>query len=199
VLRRNGGTGIHILSADGAQLGDAVSQGIDVSGSCCWSPDGRWIVTGGSDDAGPGLFRIPTNGGSPQRILDGDAMDPVWSPRDDLIVYAGLQVEAYTPMLAVRSDGTPVNLPPIKVTRGGERFRFLPDGSGIVYMQRVHPAEDFWLLDLDNNMQTRQLSALASVATMRTFDISADGSEIVFDRLSKDADLVLIELPPRER
>ena len=31
---------------------------------------------------------------------------------------------------------------------------------------------------------------------MRTFDITPDGKRIVFDRLSEDSDIVLIELKP---
>ena len=32
-------------------------------GTADWSPDGAWIVTGGSDAQGPGLFKIPVDGG----------------------------------------------------------------------------------------------------------------------------------------
>jgi serine/threonine protein kinase/Tol biopolymer transport system component len=198
VLRGEGRRSIHILSADGSQLSGEISEGIDVNGSCSWSPDGQWIVTGGTDDAGAGLFRLPVNGGKPQRILDAAAINPVWSPRNDLIIYAGQNVQGHLPLVAVRPDGTPVDLPPIEVMYGGQRFRFLPDGSGLVYMRRQETSQDFWLLDLDS-MHTRQLSALTNVAAMRTFDVTPDGSEIVFDRLSRDSDLVLIELPPRER
>jgi|SRR6202453_372621 serine/threonine protein kinase len=43
----------------------------DAQGSSCWSPDGRWIVTGGSDATGAGLFRIPLEGGAPVRLVSG--------------------------------------------------------------------------------------------------------------------------------
>ena len=47
------------------------------------------------------------------------------------------------PLLAVRPDGDPVELPQIEVLRDGERMRFLPDGSGLVYMQGRQPSQDF--------------------------------------------------------
>lgn len=53
--------------------------------------------------------------------------------------------------------------------------------------------QDFWVLDL-TTMESRQLTHLDSTAKMRTFDITPDGTQIVFDRLSEDSDIVLIDL-----
>lgn len=98
-----------------------------------------------------------------------------------------------SPLLAVNPDGKPVELPEIEVFRAGERTRFLPDGTGLVYMRGFGLTQDFWLLDL-TTMENRQLTQLDSTTTMRTFDITPDGQRIVFDRLSEDSDIVLIEL-----
>ena len=58
-------------------------------GTADWSPEGNWIVTGGTSDVqGQGLFKIPVDGGEPVRLVPGEAYNPVWSPKDDLIVYA---------------------------------------------------------------------------------------------------------------
>ena len=76
------------------------------------------------------------------------------------------------PLLAVHLDGTPASLPEIKVQREGERVRFLPDGTGLVYMLGDTMAEqDFWLLDL-RTMHSQRLTRLSSSAVMRTFDIT---------------------------
>jgi Tol biopolymer transport system component len=86
-------------------------------------------------------------------------------------------------------------LPEIKVRREGERVRFLPDGSGLVYMLGDTMAEqDFWLLDI-TTMNSRRLSRLSNSAVMRSFDITPDGKRIVFDRLTGDSDILLIDLP----
>ena len=192
-LKRNGKQQMHVMLADGTRL-QPLSTEVDVRGSASWSPDGKWIVTAGSDRDGEGLFKLPVDGGPPVQIAKGPFLDPVWSPRGDLIVYCGTQVFTLTPLLAVHPDGTPEKLPEIKVQREGERARFLPDGSGLVYMLGSTLAgQDFWLLDL-STMRSRRLTRLSNPAVMRTFDITSDGSRIVFDRLRENSDILLIDL-----
>jgi Tol biopolymer transport system component len=72
-------------------------------------------------------------------------------------------------------------------------YRFLPDGSGIVYVERIQ-SQDLWLLDLATG-QRRQLTRLANQGAVRTFDIASDGRSIVFDRSRQNSNVVLIELP----
>jgi len=195
-LRRNGKFQMHIMSADGTQL-HPISADVDVRGSASWSPDGKWIVAAGSDHNGAGLFKLPADGGVPVRIATGPFLDPVWSPRGDLIVYCGTQVFTLTPLLAVHPDGTPATLPEINVQRSGERVRFLPDGSGLVYMLGTTlAAQDFWLLDLAT-MRSRRLTRFSDTSVMRTFDIT-DGNRIVFDRLRDDSDILLIDLAAKQ-
>ena len=192
-LRRGEKQQLHVMTADGTQL-RPLSGDVDVRGTASWSPDGKWVVVAGSDPYGQGLFKLPVDGGSPVRIGTGPFLDPVWSPRGDLIVYCGAQLFTLTPLLAIHPDGTPAKLPDIKVQREGERVRFLPDGTGVVYMLGNTMAEqDFWLLDL-RTMRSRRLTHLSSSAVMRTFDISSDGSRIVFDRIKEDSDILLIDL-----
>jgi serine/threonine protein kinase/Tol biopolymer transport system component len=196
VLRQSGKRQMHVLSSDGAEL-QPIAEGIVAQGSSCWSPDGRWIVTGGSDAAGPGLFKIPLEGGSPVRLVSGPALNPVWSPDGSLIVYAGTNVRTFAPLLAVRPDGTSVKLPEIILRRLGERVRFLPDGKSLIYMQGLLASQDFWLLDLAS-MKSRPLTRLQNRATMRTFDVTSDGKQIVFDRLRENSQVVMIDLPKEE-
>jgi Tol biopolymer transport system component len=191
VLRREGKLRLQRLSADGAQI-DPLADSIDVRGTASWSPDGQWIVIGGSDAKGAGLFKIPAKGGEPVRLTSGPAIDPVWSPDGSVIAYAGANLSMFAPLLAVGPDGTRIDVPAIKVRREGERVRFLPNRRALVYMQGAVRAQDFWLLDLETK-QTRQLTRLTNRDTMRTFDITPDGTRIVFDRLRDNADIVLID------
>jgi Tol biopolymer transport system component len=193
VLRRSGKRQLHVLSADGAEL-QPIAEGIDVQGTSCWSPDGKWIVTGGSGANGSGLFKIPVEGGPAVRVVAGPALNPVWSPDGSLIVYAGTNVRTFAPLLAVHPDGTSVELPQISVRRLGERVRFLPDGKSLIYMQGLLASQDFWLLDLAS-MKSRPLTRLQNRATMQTFDITDDGKQIVFDRLRENSQVVMIDLP----
>jgi Tol biopolymer transport system component len=183
---------LHLATAEGNEL-RPLGESIDISGAADWSRDGQWIVTGGTDTRSPGVFKIPVSGGMPVRLTTGEASNPVWSPAGNLIVYAGENVGFFAPLLAVRPDGTPVKLPSIEVLREGVRVRFLPDGSGLVYLQGLPSAQNLWLLDLAT-MKTRELTRLNNAGAIRSFDISPDGN-IVFDRLRGNSYVVLIDLP----
>jgi Tol biopolymer transport system component len=192
VLTRQGKRHLTLISADGADR-RSLAEGVDVRGTPSLSPNGKWIVTGGSDAQGQGLFKIPVDGSAPVRIVSGAAFDPVVSPDEDTIVYTGTQT-AFAPLLAVRADGSPVTLPAIRILSGGTgRARFLPDGK-LVYMQGPVGAQDFWVLDMATN-KTSQLTRLSNPATTTTFDLAPDGLHIVFDRVREQSDLVLIDLP----
>jgi Tol biopolymer transport system component len=193
LLRKEGKRLLHLLSADGAEL-QPLAPTLDVQGSADWSPDGKWIVTGANDGSGVGLFKIAVDGGASARLISGPALNPVWSPDGALIVYAGSVVGQGAALLAVRPDGNAVELPAIQVLGEGERARFMPDGSGLVYMVGRFESQDFRLLDLATK-QSRPLTRLTNSATMRTFDITRDGKQIIFDRMRANSDIVLIELP----
>jgi Tol biopolymer transport system component len=192
ILRRDGKRRLHVVSAEGGDL-QSLADPIDIDGSVCWSPDGRWIVAGGIDDRGPGVFKIPVNHGEPVRLITGSGRDPVWSSSVDLIVYTGANVSVDAPLLAIRADGTNVEMPSIRLRVEGQRYRFVPNGRALVYAQGPSPAQDFWLLDLATK-KSRQLTRFHNSAATRSFDVTADGTQIVFDRVRENSDIVLIEL-----
>lgn len=182
-----------VMASDGTAV-RSVAQSLAIDGSpgtgaLDWSPDGKWIVAGARDGSGQGLFKIPLDGTSPIKLANGPASDPIWSPAGDLIVYAGAFVDGQVPLLGVRPDGTRVRIPPVRAREGG--YRFLPDGSGIVFLPLLRSL-DFWLLDLGSGRQ-RALTKLTDHGRLQTFDISRDGKQIVFDRLQENSDVVLIE------
>jgi len=200
VIRTGGKQHLSVMSADGTNertlapsivilsSGGSGSGGL---GAADWSPDGRFIVAAGVDAQGPGLFKIPADAGAPVRLLSGQVTSPVWSPKDALIIYGGPVVGGQVPLLGVTPDGVPVKLPDVKARLGGGP-RFLPDGSGLVYLPRGL-SRDFWLLDLATK-KPRPLTHLSDRGTLGAFDITPDGKSIVFVRSRENSDIVLIEL-----
>ena len=193
VLGKGGTRHLAIMSADGTGL-RGLAAAIDIQGTSDWSPDGAWIATGGSTAQGAALFKIPVDGGEPVPLVAGQAVNPVWSPDGNLIVYDGALVPGQlAPLLGVRPDGSPVELPPVRVSSGSQRF--LPNGSGLVYLPRNNnQSPDFWLVDLATGNQ-RQLTRLSHQDTLGSFDITPDGKHIVFDRSRENSHIVLIERP----
>jgi Tol biopolymer transport system component len=195
VVRREGKRRLVILSADG-RTSRTLAPSLDIQGTAGqgtadWSPDGTWIVTGGNDAQGPGLFKIPVDSGEPVRIVTGRAVNPVWSPDGNLIVYGGKFFTGQVELLGVQPDGTPVALPAVRARPGG--YRFLPSGRGMVYLPFI-PSLDFWLIDFTTKTP-RQLTRLSNQGALGTFDVTPDGKAIVFDRSRENSDIVLIDQP----
>ena len=195
VVRQHGKRHLSLMSADGTNrrtLAPSIEiEGVAGQGAADWSPDGKWIVAGGRDARGAALFKIPVDGGDAVRLREGKWVNPLWSPTGDLIVYGGRSIVGQVKLLALRATaGESVELPELMVRPGG--YRFLPDGRGLVYLPRIQGL-DFWQFDLVTKT-SRQLTSLSNRGSLRTFDITPDGHEIVFDRSRQNADIILIDL-----
>jgi Tol biopolymer transport system component len=195
VVRKEGKRHLAIMAADGTNA-RPFAPGIEIDGAAGqgavdWSPDGTQIVAGGHDKNGPALFLIPITGETPVRLLDGKWVNPIWSPKGDLIVFAGRSLIGQVEIRAIRPDRTPFELPKVLVRPGG--YRFLPDGSGLVYIERIQSL-DFSLLDFVTK-KTSQLTRFSNRGVLRTFDVTQDGTQtyIVFDRSRQNSNIVLIE------
>lgn len=70
----------------------------------------------------------------------------------------------------------------------------MPDGT-LVYMPAQTATKEFWALNISTGM-TRRIVSLNTHDEIRAFDIAANGTQIVFDRLRENSDIVLIELAP---
>ena len=197
VVRQQGRRTLWVMSENGSDR-RTLAAGIDMQGAAGqsavdWSPDGKWIVAGGEDARGPALFKIPLDGSEPTRLLDGPWVNPIWSPKDDVIVYAGRSVIGQVQLRAVRPDGRSVTMPSAMVRPGG--YRFLPDGTGLILLREIH-AQEFWRLDLRSG-KSELVAQLKNRGGLRTFDVTRDGRSIVFDRSRQNSNVVLIELPQR--
>ena len=64
MVRKAGKGQLMLVTADGSES-RTLTGAIDAQGAADWAPDGSAIVTGGSDEQGLGLFRIPIMVGRP--------------------------------------------------------------------------------------------------------------------------------------
>jgi Tol biopolymer transport system component len=134
--------------------------------------------------------------------VSGEAYDPVWSPDGTLIVYTAAH-DGATSLRAIRPDGRAVGLPaietmPVAAIRARRRMastRFLPGGRGFVFMQGSPGLQEFWLMDPTSNT-TRPIARVSDAGAISTFDITPDGTRIVFDRVRESSNLVLIDRRP---
>jgi Tol biopolymer transport system component len=192
-VRRNGRTTLYVSSSDGTGA-QPVAEHLDLRGSPSWSPDGRSVAVAADAGEGPHIYRVPVDGSAPERLTEHVASNALWSPDGQTILYDDRTVGgAVFPIRALRLDKSSVRLPDFSYRGDWEGFRFTPDGN-VVYLQGDFRYQDFWLANLTTG-EKRQLTKLKTGYSVRSFDISPDGREILFDRAQENSDIVLIDLP----
>lgn len=191
-IRRRGRNGLFVMNADGTNA-RPLAASLDVRDTPSWSPDGKFIAVAADEGDGSRLFKVPVDGTAPVRLLDELSQWPVWSPDGGLILYATpLQAQGYA-VKAITSDKQPHPLPELIVSRGGDRYRFLPGGEQVVALFGDYLRQNFWMVDLETGKR-RQLTDLKPGYSIGSFDVSPDGRQIIFDRVRQNSDIVLIDL-----
>ena len=195
-IRKDGRTVLQRISANGTDV-RALAASLDVRSAASWSPDAKWVTVAADEGPGPRIFKVPVDGGAPVRLTDENSSNPVWSPNGRLILYTGPDVNGTFPLRGVTPDKQKYTTPEVYLQRdGGERICFVPNSNTIVIQQGEfwNRRPDFWLLDIGTGRQ-RQLTKLRPGFSVRSFDVSADGRQILFDRIRENSDIVLIDLP----
>jgi Tol biopolymer transport system component len=190
-VERNGGTSLYLMDNDGSHVRVLVNS-LELRGNPGWAPDGQSVVTAVVRDGEPRLTRIFLNNDSPLPLVSEYSIDPVWSPDGRFLVYSGADVGTTFPLRAAAADGRPYPLPSVLLTRGARRVAFYRDAQELVILGGEIGHKNFSLLDLRTGTQ-RILAELPADFVIRDFDLSAAGSEIVFDRVQATSDLALIE------
>ncbi|HEY2274353.1 MAG TPA: hypothetical protein VGH61_02515, partial [Steroidobacteraceae bacterium] len=75
---------------------------------------------------------------------------------------------------------------------GARRVAFARDSGSLVFLRGGIDRKDFWQLNPRTGAE-RQLTDLPAGFAIGDFDVSPDGSEIIFDRVQESSSLVLIE------
>jgi Tol biopolymer transport system component/predicted Ser/Thr protein kinase len=190
-VRRDGRTQLQVLAADGTNP-RTLGPSLDLLDSAAWSADSKWIAVAARDETGFGLFRVPVNGDAVVRLVAGIVWNPVWSPDGRFIVYSETLPGSIRRLRAVTAAGIPHPVPELTVVFTGDRYRFLNDSRRLVVLKGPFRNQDFWLVDLETGRE-RRLTNLKPGYEPKSFDVSPDSRQIVFDRVRENSDIVLID------
>jgi serine/threonine protein kinase/Tol biopolymer transport system component len=198
--RKQGRAQLYVINANGRGL-TTLATSIDAQSGASWSPDGKWVAVAANQGDGIRVFKIPLDGGPPVRLRDTLSFYPVWSPDNRFIVYSAHRGSGNFDVEMMTPDGAPVVVPALASLASrfpvmfGTPYRFTPDGKTLITLQGAVPNQNFFRLDLETGEQ-RQLTNFDPTisSAIQNFDISPDGTRIVFDRLRNHADIVLMNL-----
>ncbi len=188
---------LYLMTAEGTGI-RPLAESLDVRDAPSWSPDGKYVVASVDEGMGGRIFKIPVDGGAPEKLVDQISYNPVWSPDGRLILYYFAPQGALFPLRAICPDKRLFKLHDISTRGEGGRFRFLPDGKSFVVLQGAYRDQDFFLVNIETGSR-RQLTDLKRGDMLRNFDISPDGKQIVFDRVQENSDVVLIDLKGKNK
>ena len=187
------GTRLYVLDT-ARRSARALAESLEVRGAPAWSADGSSIIVAVSEDRSePQLFRVPLDSGAPRQLVSGYSINPVRSTDGDIFVYADADAGPEFVLKAATASGAEYELPDIRLPRGTRRVSWVPGRRALVALQGELRHTNFWYIDLDTG-ERRQLTGFGREFTIRDFDVSADGREIVFDRRQENSDLALIEI-----
>jgi Tol biopolymer transport system component len=192
-VRQHGQTLLYVMQADGTNA-RIVSDSLDLQGAPAWAPDGQSITSAADDHGGPHLFRVPIDGRSPTPFVQEYSVDPAWAPDGRFVVYSGPDIGTTFSVKAVTAEAAAHPLPALTLTRGARHLSFLPGGRALVLLRGEIQHKNLWLINLETGAE-RQLTNLPPDFDIRDFDISADGREVVLERVQERSDVVLLDLP----
>ena len=181
------------VDKDGSHV-TVLAQSLKLQGSPAWSPDGRSIVSAVVFDGEPRLTRIFLDGTPPKALIGEYSVDPLWSPDGRYLIYSGRDIGTTFPVRAATADGRPYAIPSLILTRGARRLGIVTDPPALIVLRGDISHKDLWSIDLQGGGE-RQITTLPPDFTINDFDISADGSELILDKVEDNSDMALIERP----
>jgi serine/threonine protein kinase/Tol biopolymer transport system component len=183
---------LYIIDSDGLTPAHTIEVGPSLRGALAWAPDSQSLVGAILTDGEPRLSNIFLDGKPPQLLVAEYSVDPAWSPDGNYLVYSGADVGTTFPLRASGRDGRPYAMASLILTRGARRVAFARNTGSLVILRGEVGHKNFWLLNPQTGAE-RQLTDLPSKFTIGDFDVSPDGTEIIFDRVQDSSSIALLE------
>jgi serine/threonine protein kinase/Tol biopolymer transport system component len=190
-VERRDATQLYVTDSNGAPA-KLIATKFALRGDLAWTPDSKAIISAIVQGGEPRLARIPLDGSPPQPLESEYSLNPVWSPDAKYFVYSGADVGMRFPLRASGPDGRPYGFANLILDRGARRVAFSQNPGSLVILRGEIAHKNFWLVDLKTNAE-RQLTDLPSNFVIGDYDVSPDGSEIIFDRVEDSSSVALIE------
>jgi len=166
---------------------------------CTWptfSPDGKWIVYQHFEPGEPfGLWRVPVDGGTPQRVTEGVSIRPTISPDGKLLAfwYNDQQGNSRWKLKVVQFDGGATlnvfDVPPPVEVNWDSPLHWSADGRYLTYVDHRGGFDNIWGQPIEGG-EPRQLTNFEE-GKILSFDWMKDGS-LVASRGVIMSDVVLI-------
>jgi Tol biopolymer transport system component/DNA-binding winged helix-turn-helix (wHTH) protein len=178
---RNGAANIWRIDKDGSNPKQITFGTGDIAPQC--TPDGKWVLfTSANSKSAFALHRVPVEGGELETLGIENVRDVVISPDGKFL--ACLMTEGLSSASVIPTKLTVIPLAggnirhlgkisPRPADSGGARLRWMPDGSGIVYIDNPDGNNNLWVQPLVGR-QPRRLTSYSDDGIF-DFDFSKDG------------------------
>lgn len=185
--------------------GESVRRLTDVGFEPTWSPDGKQIAFTTEEITDPSarqsestLSVVDAGGGSPRKVVDGDAVQASWSPSGERIVYwsnPGGQRDIFT---VAAAGGTPVPVTQDPAIDWSPVWS--PDGRFIYFSSDRGGAMNLWRIAVDPSTGRAESTPEAVTAGVQASAglprFSKDGSRMVFKSRVASINPVAIPFDP---
>jgi serine/threonine protein kinase/Tol biopolymer transport system component len=180
------------IDASGGNL-TQITQGARDAVPFC-SPDGKWLVYNSAEAGISTTWRIPIDGGTPQRLTEVNSYSPTISPDGESVAYflGEGSAASFRIRLAVIPASGGATLHEFDVLpRQYGKLRFTPDGQALAYsVLDDHGVANLWAQPLSGG-PPRQIT---DFKTEKIFDYawSRDGKQLAVSRGETSRDVVLL-------
>ena len=185
---RSGNNEIWRLNSDGSNLIQLTHSEGAIFPSI--SPDGRWVIYLASTDNF--LYKVPIEGGQPQRVSDEAVGVSAVSPDGELIAYFAPGKDTWEIAVNSLRNGSLVKKFEIgSHSLNNRSLKWNSDGQGLLYAATTNGVGNIWMQPL-NGSAPHQVTDFKAEGIF-SFDVSSDGKDLVCARGGWKHDILLIK------